>query len=146
MEALERFYPCFSENTYIALEKLFGKAQNAASEKEIEELQNELNSILCQEKTLKQEISPSGKNHIVVTEAGGFCLLINIYGIHVIFDSVLFCEGELCAENFHWIEKDNLVLFDVCYIVHDECKKCICHYDDEDFFVHFSKIEKKLLF
>ena len=79
-------------------------------------------------------------NHIVVK--ANLCLLINIWGANVLFENWLFYEGELSIKYFQWIEEDNLVVFDIHYLVHNEWQKCICHFANSNFFTYFTAINK----
>ena len=86
--------------------------------------------------------SPDGKNHIAVSEDS--CFFVNIHGFMIFLsDCWLFFDGELDIRDIQWIEKDNLVLFDFFYIVHDERQKAVCHYsNDKDSFVFLGEIRK----
>lgn len=124
------------------MRNIFDTANNIESENVLENLQFDLMNVLQREKSnglYMWEISPSGKNHIAVVE--DMCLLFNVFGVKVLFTDGLYFDGELRNTNFHWIEKDNLVLFDVHYIVRDTWEKCICHYAYNDFGVYFSNIK-----
>lgn len=90
---------------------------------------------------IKWEISPSGNNHIVVVD--DLCLLFNIGGVRVLFKNVLFLDGELKVINFQWLEEDNLVVFDIHYIVHDEWQKCICHFAHNGFFAYLTPMREE---
>ena len=86
------------------------------------------------------EISPSGNNHIVITNS--LCLLFNIWGVKILFENWLFFDGELKVKNVQWFEEDHLIVFDVHYIVHDEWQKCICHFAHSGFFTYLSPVSK----
>ncbi len=94
------------------------------------------------DKLMIRNTSPSGKNHIVIVN--DLCFLINIHGFIIFMSNGLFYEGELDITNIHWIEADNLVLFDAYYIVHGDREKGICHYsNDENSFVFFYEEKKE---
>lgn len=92
---------------------------------------------------ISRDTSPSGNHHIIVTD--NLCLFINVFGVTVLFENWLFFEGELRVTNFHWIENDNLVVFDIHYIVHDEWQKCVCHFSHNDFFAYCTPVRKRNL-
>lgn len=130
--------------TIYRLERIFETANNTREESVRKKLQEELRSVFQQENPVDVfdwEISPSGNNHVIIT--GPLCLFVSIWGIKVLFKNYLFPEGELWIENFHWIESDNLVIFDLYYIVHNEVQSCICHFAPDDFFVYFTAAKKK---
>ena len=72
------------------------------------------------------------------------CFWLSVHGVKLLFESLLFLEGELALENFRWTERDNLVVFDLYYIVHNERDKCICHFARDDFFAYIAPERKKL--
>ncbi len=83
--------------------------------------------------------SPDGMNHIVVCD--DLCFFVNIYGLALLKEDFIFMDGELGIENIQWIERDNLVLFDLYYIVHGDRQKVICHYsNDENSFVYLTAL------
>jgi len=139
----------FQESTLNKLAEIFDKANHMESANtSLRELNSDLLRVLQQEKCSDSylcywEISPSANQHIIATQS--LCLLINVYGFHVLFENWLFYEGELSLEDFHWIEDDHLVVFNVHYIVHGELEKCICHFNQTDFFVYFSPIHNKTI-
>jgi len=132
----------FQESSIQLLVEIFDKANKSEPEDTSKELQLKLSSILQKEASsvfsplFRRATSPDGNHHIVVIE--NLCLLINIWGINVLFENWLFFDGELDVMNFHWNEKDNLVVFDVHFIIHNDVQKCICHFARDDFFVYFS--------
>ena len=136
----------FQDNSIRCLAEIFDKARKIESESQIEELQQKLRWVLQEDKSnglsgiIEWRTSPSGSNHVVATES--LCLFINIYGVKVLFENPLFFEGELATTNYHWIEEDNLVVFDVLYIVHDKWEKCICHFAPDDFFAYLTPIQE----
>lgn len=133
-----------NDSTICRLERIFATANNTREESVRKKLQEELRSVFQQENPgdiFDWEISPSGNNHVII--AGSLCLFVNIWGIRVLFKNYLFLEGELWIKNFHWIERDNLVIFDLHYIVHDEVESCICHFAPDDFLVYFTAARKK---
>lgn len=149
MGQLDRFRGYFSENSIFALTEIFETAKGTRDKQIIKELELELLSVLQQEKSQRitsksefglnaWEISPKGNNHVIVSY--DLCAFVNIYGISLILESVLFCEGEIEILNYHWIEDDNIVVFDVHYIVSNAWQKCICHFENTDFFVYFTPI------
>jgi len=119
--------------------EIFQTAHNTKDEKILRELQSRLREALQWLKP-RCKSSPSGNNHLVLIN--GNCILINVYGIYYLFTDMLFYEGELSISSFHWIEKDNLLILTLNYIVHSSEKKCICHFDCNDFFVYFTEPEK----
>ena len=132
----------FTESSLCTLFEIFETSRKTQNKKIIKELESLLSSVLKQEDNMKIRTweSPNGNNYIIVSK--NLCLFINVYGINILFDSWLFDEGELEILNFHWIECDNMVVFDVYYIVHDIRQKCICHFANDDFFVYFTNETK----
>ena len=133
----------FQESSILNLTEIFNKANTTKCENTIKELKLELLGVLQQEMSIglnKWEISPSGNNYIVVTKS--LCLLFNVWGVNVLFENGLFFEGELSVKNFQWFEEDNLIVFDVYYIVHNEWQKCICHFTSSGFFTYFTPVSK----
>ena len=133
----------FQDSSICCLAEIFHEANKQGSENVLHKLRLDLLSVLQQEMSIgltKWETSPSGNHHIIVTDS--LCLFINIFGATVLFENWLFFDGELWITNFHWIEEDNLVIFDVHYIVHNEWEKCICHFALDDFFTYFTPVNK----
>lgn len=133
----------FQESSILDLAEIFDTANTTKCKDTIEKLKLDLLSVLQQEMSIglyKWEVSPSGNNHIVVK--ANLCLLINIWGANVLFENWLFYEGELSIKYFQWIEEDNLVVFDIHYLVHNEWQKCICHFANSNFFTYFTAINK----
>lgn len=85
------------------------------------------------------EVSPSGKYHIWIIDT--LCLLVSVNGFLILHDDWLFFDGELIVDNFQWIEEDNLVIFDLNYIIQKKTKKCICHFSENAAFVFRSGVE-----
>ncbi len=138
----------FCDSSIHNLQQIFDEANNKILNKEeIAYLNKQLLSILQQEMSrglTLWEVSAAGHNHIFISS--DICVLLNIYGGCVLLSNWLFFDGELTVLNFHWIEKDNLVVFDVYNIVHRKLQKCVCHYsNDNDQFIIFSPFEKKSL-
>lgn len=121
------------------LDDIFLTAHNTKDEKILHDLQSKLREIL-KRLPLHSKSSPDGNHHIVFIK--DMCILINVYGIYYLFSNFLFYEGELEISNYHWIEKDSLVVLDLHYIVHDLEQKCICHFDRNDHFVYFTESKK----
>ena len=135
----------FCDSSIHDLQLIFDEANNnILNEDRIAYLNEHLLSILQQEMSrglMLWKVSTTGQNHIIISS--NICVLLNIHGGFVLFSSWLFFEGELAIKNLHWIEKDNLVVFDFYYIVHDEYQKCVCHFsNDNDRFIFLSSIEK----
>lgn len=133
----------FQESSIFYLADIFHEANKLVTEDTLHDLRLDLLSVLQQEMSNvynRWEVSPSGNNYIVVT--CNLCLLINVFGATVLIDNWLFFEGELVVKNFHWIEEDNLVTFDVHYLVCDEWEKCVCHFAHDDFFTYIVPIDK----
>lgn len=127
----------FQESSMAKLKEIFDAASKRPTEAMLKVLKFELLAVLEQEKNLgvmERVSSPSGNNHIVVVNS--LCIIINLQGLHVVREDLLFCEGELAMRNFQWIEEDNLVLFDLYWIVHDNTERLVCHYVEPDFFVY----------
>lgn len=136
----------FCESSVNDLQQIFDEANNKSLDKEqIEYLNKRLLSIMQQEKSrglALWEISPTGQNHIFISSK--LCVLINIYGCYILLENWLFFDGELSVSNIRWLENDNLVIFDLNYIVHSEIQKCVCHFsNDNDSFIIFSPIVKQ---
>ena len=143
MGQLENFREHFSESSIFALAEVFETAKGTDNKEKIKELELQVRSVLQQELTCgltTWEISSKGNNHVIVSS--DLCAFVNIYGIRFLFENPLLFDGELRILNFHWIEDDNIVVFDMHYIVHDEWQKCICHFENTDFFVYFTPIVK----
>ena len=137
MYNLEILQGYFQESSMAKLEEIFSAASKRPTEAALKVLKMELLAVLEQEKNLgvmDRASSPSGNNHVIVVDSQ--CIIINLQGIHLIRDDLLFCEGELAMLNFQWIEEDNLVLFDLYWIVHDDTERIVCHYAEPDFFVY----------
>ena len=137
-EILEVF-PKFKKIIYSELTDIFLTAHNTKDEKILHDLQSKLCEILKRLR-LHFKSSPDGNQHIIIIDK--LCVLINIYGIYYLFYSFLFSEGELSISNVHWIEKDNLVVLDLHYMVHDLEQKCICHFDRDDYFAYLTECKK----
>lgn len=133
----------FPDDVIWELERIFCEAQDAQTEADKERLKLQLLHLLRGEMAAgvrKLATSPDGNHHIVATD--NMCMLVNLWGVEVLFNSWLFAEGELALRNFQWIERDNLVVFEKYYIVHDEYQKCICHFARDSFFVYETPITK----
>ena len=134
----------FCEQSLLSLQSVFDKS--SISTYETVTLNERLLSILLLEESrnisrlIRRKTSPDGKNHIVI--CNDLCFLVNIHGFLILMSNWLFYDGELDIINIQWIDKDNLVLFDAYYIVHDKMQKGVCHYSNEDSFVFFSEIRK----
>ena len=135
---------CFCEQSLISLQSVFD--QSDIGTHETVTLDDKLLSILLLEETrdiprlMLRESSPDGKNHIII--CNDLCFMINIHGFIILMYNWLFYEGEMDIINIQWIDKDNLVLFDVYNIVHDEMQKGVCHYTNDESFVFLSEIRK----
>ena len=121
--------------------EIFQTAQNTKDEKILHELQSRLREALKRLRP-RYKSSPSGNHHLMLIN--GNYILVNIYGIYYLFTNMLFYDGELEISNYHWIEKDNLVILDIHYIVHDLVQKCICHFDRNDYFVYLTESKKTI--
>ena len=127
----------FQKSSILRLAEIFEAA--SSNPDDADKLNADLRSVLQGETglgILKWEASPGGNNHIILTDSQ--CFLINPCGIHLLFKNWLIYDGEMWVRNFQWFEDDNLVVFDVDYIVHRKSQKCICHYSKDGFFCYFS--------
>ena len=147
MQNLELLYKHFSTRSIDALKDIFDTSSEI--DKNDIKITTELNELM--RRIIKAEMtdlsnkgtyplilktSPCGDTHILVI--CNLCFIINIFGVNFLFENDLFNEGELQILNFHWNEKDNLVVFDIHYMVHGIWQKCICHFNNTDFFVYFT--------
>lgn len=133
----------FQESSMVRLHKMMEAAKNAESEAAISALNGELVRVLEQEASqgmCNWFTSPSGNQHIVIKDC--LCIWMNIHGGRVLFKDYLIEEGEMAVRCDKWFEEDHLVLLDIFYIVHDEWRKCICHYAQEGFFAYFTPCSK----
>ena len=62
--------------------------------------------------------------------------------VFLLFENRLLFDGELSIQNLEWFEEDNLVVFDLFYVVREERQKCICHYSHSGFFTYFTPISQ----
>lgn len=135
---------CFCEDSICDLQLIFDEANHDPDQDKIANLNKRLESVLQQEDSCQFffcNTSPTGQNHIIISYET--VILLNIYGGYVLLTDGLFLDGELDLINIQWIENDNLVVFDLFYIVYNELRKCVCHFsNDDDRFVIFSPMEK----
>ncbi len=136
----------FSNHSNELLHRIFLRANDKHRKETLLSIKNNLLYILHDEESMSLDpflwkSSPSGDNHIIF--AKDLCFFINIYGIIALFQNWLFFEGEMSIEHIHWIEHDNLVVFEKYFIVHNERQEVICHYsNDANAFVHSGEIVK----
>lgn len=140
MYNLEYLFGCLEEDAVSRLGEIFETANQTRDEDKLRALQSELKWILRTGKKIKWMSAPSGTVHIGVVDE--YCLLVDVYGVKVLFTDYRFLDGEQDVLNFHWMEEDHLVVFDALYIVRNLVDKCICHYTQEDFFVYLSPVRK----
>ncbi len=137
----------FSEETIRSLDAMFAEAQGRITPSEKQELSRKLLSLLREEimhgnsMTQLYKSAPSGAYHLVSVDER--CFLLSIYGILPLFTESLFLEGEAGLGRVRWMEADNLVVFELFYIVHSEYQTCVCHYsNDEGAFFYRTNFEK----
>lgn len=134
----------FTETALQAMGRIFHQAHRCSPES-IEEraLNLRLLEILQKDRHRNQRMintSPNGKNHVVVSL--GACMLINIFGVVLIFDSPLYFEGDISIQNIRWIENDHLLLLDAYNIPNGETETYICHYSNDDHaFVYYTPVK-----
>ena len=137
----------FRPNSVAALQLIFNKLNRpSVTASETAKLQFEFLSIVELEISLTKApcfISPNGMNFIFCLFEQGKYILLNPYGVTLLFQNWLIFDGELSLPNVQWIEQDNLVILDAYNIVHSLQYKCICHFsNDESKFVYFTEPKK----
>lgn len=142
IKALEEIRYFIRPDTFWGLYNLFVQSNNNVLTEENErKLACDLKQIFQNDSSIFFYESPSGKNFIAI--AFDKIMLINIFGIEFIEDSVIMADGEQFIRNIQWMEKDNLVVYDSLYIIGCKSQKCICHFSrDVNSFVYFGELKK----
>lgn len=130
-----------TETALLELREIFCQARSGnLSQAEERELNQRLSDVLKHDRHWNQrirDIAPSGRNYLV-TSVGG-CILVNIYGAMLIFDSPLYFEGDVAIRKIRWMEEDRLLVFEAHNIPYSETETYICHYSkDDNAFVYFT--------
>ena len=137
----------FHPNSVVALQLIFNKLNNpSVTAAETAKLQSEFLSIVELEKSLTKAccfVSPNGMNFIFCIFEQGKYVLLNPYGVTLLFQDWRIFDGELSVPNVQWVEQDNIVILDVYYIVRNHLQKCICHFsNDGNHFVYFTELQQ----
>ena len=149
---LEHLNNYFQRSSIYTLQSIFDRFHAPfVSEAEKIQLQYAFLSVIREEHKNGQKaisVSPNGMNFLFCLFENYQYVLLNMDGISVLFENALIFEGELDVWNVQWIEKDNLVTFDLFYIVHSKIQKCICHFSNDSsafiFFSEFCKVNSEM--